>query len=95
MDENLDLAPDSEFNAERVSEPDAGIGARREQAMLAIPTENISWLTSGRSPVRLPSDFDMTVFSNDARNAIANAMLSNTEMSWKLKLGRLTRKLSS
>ena len=95
MEANLDLAPDSKLSAERVSDPDAGMGESSEQAMFAIPTENMSWLTSGRSPVRLPRDFPMTVFSSDARKAMANATLMRVAMSLKLKSGSVGEKLSS
>ncbi len=94
MDENLDLAFDSKFRADRVSEPDAGMGARSEQAMLAMPTENMSWLTSGLSPVLLPRDLPMTVFSSEARNAMANATLMRAAMSLNLNSGRAGEKLS-
>lgn len=95
MDANLDLAPDSKLSAERVREPDAGMGVRNEQAMLAMPTENMSWLTSGRSPVRLPRDLPITVFSREARKAMANATLMRVDMSLKLKSGILGEKFSS
>lgn len=95
MEENLDLAPDSKLRAERVSEPEAGMGVRNEQAMLDMPRANMSWLTSGRSPVRLPRDFPMTVFSSEARKAMAKATPVRVAMSLKLKSGRLTLKLSS
>ncbi len=71
------------------------MGARSEQAMLAMPTENMSWFTSGRSPVRLPRDLPMTVFSREARNAMAKATLVSVAMSLKLKSGRLGLKVSS
>ena len=35
-------APEEKLRAERVSEPEAGMAARKEAARLAIPTENMS-----------------------------------------------------
>ena len=49
-----------------------------------MPTANMSWFTSGRSPVFEARVFAIKVFSNEARNARAKAMLSSDEMSEKI-----------
>ena len=55
--------------------------AVKAQAILAIPTESISWLISARCPVREAIDFDITVFSSEARKAMARATLIRVEIS--------------
>ena len=73
-------ALEAELRAERVSEPEAGMPEKTPVARFAMPTENMSWLMSGRSPVREARDFDMTVFSNEARKAMAKATAVSKEI---------------
>src|SRR5215216_628903 len=67
-----------------VNEPDAGIPPAMAVARFAMPTASMSWFTSGRSPVFEAKVFAINVFSSEARNASANAMLNSAEMSEKI-----------
>ena len=55
----------------------------------------MSWFTSGRSPLREPSDLPITVFSNDARKEMAKATPKRIEIVSKSKVGRLGEKEKS
>ena len=77
-------APESWLSIERVSDPEAGMPPPMALARLAMPTLNMSWFTSARSPVREASVLAISVFSNEARKAIASATPSSPERSSKM-----------
>ncbi len=79
-------APELKLSEERNSDPEAGMPPAMAEATFATPTANTSWFTSARSPEREAMVFAISVFSRQARKAMASATPSKAAMSSKIPL---------